>query len=87
MAIEMAATNKSLSPIPAKKRSNATEMELKRAIESVIMNNQSNGFFVRADLPLSDPSLWYPPGTANVELKETEIMSPATMEMTLDMPS
>ena len=54
--LEMAASSKMLSPKPAKKRSNAMQVELKRARESVMINIHRNGFPARVALPLFDPS-------------------------------
>lgn len=55
--LEMAASSKMSSPKPAKKRSNAMQVELKRAKESVMINIHSHGFPVRVALPFFDPSL------------------------------
>lgn len=54
--IETAATSKSSSPIPVKKSSSATQMELKRAKELVMMKSHINGSFERVALTLFDPS-------------------------------
>lgn len=62
-------------------------MELKKAKESVIMNIQSNGFPVSVtDLSLFDALLLQALGMVNAAAKETEIISPATVEMALDRP-
>lgn len=85
MDLEMAASCKTSSRLPAKRRSKAMHMALKSAMASVMMNTHSNGFPVRPALPSFDP-LMYMPGTAKAAAKVVVIMSPAIVEMPLDIP-
>lgn len=85
VAIEMAPTNKSWSPMPAQMRSNETIIELNNAMASVIMNAQKAAFLVIVAGPLIGWLLSYPPGVVNAAANVTVMIRPATTKMTLDI--